>query len=233
MSAPVTTHPGRPPLRLAAVVRYTLRSCVPPKRWAAVLAACAGAVLFGLLARAIDTLPERAFANVAAEGILGLAVPIAALVIGDAVLGAEIRGGTFHFTWLTPVPIWQIVVGRWTGGVLVAAVTIAPACAVAAVVAGAPGTAVADRPGRARRRRVVHRHLHHHRVHHPAHGRLVARLRVPRRAAPRRRPHGHRPALADVGVARDLRRAASTTCPTVSSATASRPAATPWSACSW
>ena len=105
------------------------------------LAACAGAMLFGLLARAIDAAPERAFANVAAEGILGLAVPIAALIIGDAVLGAEIRGGTFHFTWLTPAPIWQIVLGRWVGGVLVAAITIAPACALAAVVAGVPSAA--------------------------------------------------------------------------------------------
>ena len=124
--------------RPVAVVTYTLRSCVPPRRWAAVLAACGGALLFGLLARTIETTPERAFANVAAEGILGLVVPIAALVIGDAVLGAEIRGGTFHFTWLTPVPIWQIVIGRWLGGVLVALVTIVPACALAAVVAGAP-----------------------------------------------------------------------------------------------
>jgi ABC-type transport system involved in multi-copper enzyme maturation permease subunit len=127
--------------RPIAVVTYTLRSCVPPRKWAAVLAACAGALLFGLLARAIESTPDRAFANVAAEGILGLAVPIAALVIGDAVLGAEIRAGTFHFTWLAPVPIWQIVIGRWLGGVLVAGVTITPACALAAVIAGAPSSA--------------------------------------------------------------------------------------------
>ena len=123
------------------MVSFTLRSCIPPRRWAAVLAACAGAILFGLLARAIEATPERAFANVAAEGILGLAVPIAALVIGDAVLGAEIRGGTFHFTWLTPVPIWQIILGRWAGGSFVAVVTITPACAIAAVVAGTPDMA--------------------------------------------------------------------------------------------
>jgi ABC-type transport system involved in multi-copper enzyme maturation permease subunit len=141
VTVPVAIRSARPRPRLVAVVIYTLRSCLPPRRWAAVLAAGAGALLFGLLAHAIETTPERAFANVAAEGILGLAVPIAALVIGDAVLGAEIRGGTFHFTWLTPVPIWQIVVGRWIGGVLVAAVTIVPACALAAVVAGAPGAA--------------------------------------------------------------------------------------------
>ncbi len=49
-------------------------------------------------------------------------MPIAALVIGDAVLGAEIRGGTFLFTWMSPTPIWQIVLGRWIGGSLVALV---------------------------------------------------------------------------------------------------------------
>ena len=184
---------------------YTLRSCVPPRKWAAVLAASAGALLFGLLARAIETLPERAFANVAAEGILGLAVPIAALVIGDAVLGAEIHAGTFHFTWLTPVPIWQIVVGRWLGGVLVAAVTITPACALAAVIAGAPGAAgpvalaafvasvsyiaIFITIGCVTRRTAV-----------------VARLRVPRRTTARCGLDRHRPALADMGVTRDLRR---------------------------
>jgi ABC-type transport system involved in multi-copper enzyme maturation permease subunit len=65
-------------------------------------------------------------------------MPIAALVIGDSVLGAEVRAGTFHFTWLSPVPRWQIVVARWIGGSLVAVLTIAPATALAAVVAGAP-----------------------------------------------------------------------------------------------
>jgi ABC-type transport system involved in multi-copper enzyme maturation permease subunit len=68
-------------------------------------------------------------------------MPIGALIIGDAVLGAEVRSGTFHFTWLSPIPIWQIVVGRWLGGCLVALVTIVPASAVAAVVAGTPSSA--------------------------------------------------------------------------------------------
>lgn len=97
---------------------------------------CAGALLFGVLAYAIDDTAERAFANVAAEGIFGLVMPIAALVIGDAVLGAEVRSGTFQFTWLSPAPTWLIVLGRWLGGSIVALVTIAPACALAAVIAG-------------------------------------------------------------------------------------------------
>jgi ABC-type transport system involved in multi-copper enzyme maturation permease subunit len=127
--------------RFAAIVAYTLRSCVPPKRWATVLLPCAGALLFGLLAHAVDDTAERAFANVAAEGIFGLLMPIAALIVGDAVLGAEVRAGTFHFTWLSPTPRWQIVLGRWLGGCVVVLATIAPASALAAFIAGSPSSA--------------------------------------------------------------------------------------------
>ena len=102
---------------------------------------CTGALLFGLLTHAVDETPARAFANVAAEGIFALVMPIAALIIGDSVLGAEVRSGTFQFTWLSPAPVWQIVLGRWLGGSLVALVTIAPSCALAAVIAGTPESA--------------------------------------------------------------------------------------------
>ena len=141
MTVPSAITAGRPRSRFLAILVYTLRSCVPPKRWAAVLLPCAGALLFGLLARAVDNSPDRAFANVAAEGIFGLVMPIAALVVGDSVLGSEVRAGTFHFTWLSPTPTWQIVLGRWLGGSFVALVTIAPSCALAAVVAGTPDSA--------------------------------------------------------------------------------------------
>ena len=89
---PATGATPRPRSRFVAIVLYTLQSCIPPKRWAAVLLPCAGALLFGLLAHAVDEPAERAFANVAAEGIFASMLPIAALVIGDAVLGAEVRG---------------------------------------------------------------------------------------------------------------------------------------------
>ena len=137
-----TTQIARPRSRFLAIIRYTLQSCVPPRRWAAVLLPCAGALLFGLLSHAVDESAEEAFANIAAEAIFGLAMPIAALVIGDSVMGAEVRAGTFHFTWLSPTPTWQIVLGRWIGGSVVALVTIAPACALAAVVAGVPDHAL-------------------------------------------------------------------------------------------
>jgi len=140
-SVSVARAPGRPRSRFAAIFSYTLRSCLPPKRWAAIALPCAGALLFGLLAHAIDDTPGRAFANVAAEGIFGLMLPIAALVVGDSVLGAEVRAGTFHFTWLSPAPIWQIVLGRWLGGAMVVTLTIAPASALSAVIAGVPENA--------------------------------------------------------------------------------------------
>ena len=128
VSSPQKTTRRRSPF--VAILVYTLRSCFPRKRWMAVLVPCAGALLFGLLAYAVNEPAQRAFATVAADGIFGLVVPIAALVIGDSVLGAEVRAGTFHFTWLSPTPTWQIVLGRWAGGSIVALVTIAPACAL-------------------------------------------------------------------------------------------------------
>ena len=142
-SAPVTVTARGRRSRFAALFLYTLQSCVPPKRWAAVLLPCVGALLFGLLAHAVHNFPtrERAFANVAAEGIFSLVMPIAALVVGDSVLGAEVRAGTFHFTWLSPTPTWQIVLGRWLGGSSITLLTIAPATALAAVLAGAPEAA--------------------------------------------------------------------------------------------
>jgi ABC-type transport system involved in multi-copper enzyme maturation permease subunit len=136
--APVDRRSSRPRPPLLAIFIYTLRSCIPPRRWAAVVAACAGTVLFGLLGRAVFRNETSGFANVACEGIFGLMMPIATLIIGDAVLGAEVRAGTFHFSWRSPVATWQLVVGRWLGGCLVALVTIVPATGLSALAAGVP-----------------------------------------------------------------------------------------------
>ena len=115
------------------------------------------------------------------------------LVIGDAVLGAEVRSGTFAFTWMSPVPTWQIAVGRWLGGTHRRRRARWPiAFALAAVVAGAPESAGAGRRSRpsfgAEAYVAVFIAIG---VHHQAGRRVVARLRVPRRAAARR---GARPA---------------------------------------
>ena len=96
------------------LTRYALRACLPTRRRLGLLLPALGAVLFGLLAHLVRG-PTRlhGFAEVSTSGLFGIVLPIGSMVIGDAVLGAEVRSGTMHFTWLSPVPRWKIVVGRW------------------------------------------------------------------------------------------------------------------------
>lgn len=133
-------HPSRRAPFLA-IVAYTLRSSLPGRRWAGVLVPCAAAVLFGLLARGLDGYPPWDFARVSSIALFGLVLPVTCLVVGDAVLGAEVRSGVLAFTWLAPVPTWQIAVGRWVGGTVVAAGCLGASFALAAVVAGASDSA--------------------------------------------------------------------------------------------
>jgi ABC-2 type transport system permease protein len=127
---------------LVAIVRYTVRACVPSQR-ALLLLPIAGAIIFGLLSRLADEAAVTAFARVGGTALHTLILPITCLVIGDALLGAEIRSGVFAFTWLSPVRYGTIVAGRWLGGCLIAAVTLVPAAVAAAVVAGAASSAPA------------------------------------------------------------------------------------------
>ena len=146
-SGPSEVPVGRkaPPLPapFPAIVGYTLRACLPAKRWWGVLLPCAGAIMFGLLAMVPDTTTERAFEVVAELGLFGLILPLTCLVVGDAVMGADLRAGTFAFTWLSPVSFATIVVGRWLGGWLVALGTVVPALVLATLVAGVPDGAAA------------------------------------------------------------------------------------------
>lgn len=124
-----------------AVVSYTLRACLPVKRWFGVLLPCAGALLFGWLTQLDAGSDATAFADVAEGGLFRLILPLTCLIIGDAVLGADVRAGTFPLTWLSPVPFRVIVAGRWLGGWLVALATLVPAMALSTVVAGVPDAA--------------------------------------------------------------------------------------------
>lgn len=133
----ITGRRPRPPL--VAIVAYTVRACVPAQG-ALLLLPVAGAVLFGLLSRMSDETAVVAFAQVGGVAMHTLVLPITCLVIGDALLGAEIRSGVFAFTWLSPVRYSTIVVGRWLGGCLIAAAILVPAAAAAAVLAGAPSS---------------------------------------------------------------------------------------------
>ena len=135
-----TTRTGARPA-LVAIVSYTLRACVSRRRWVGMAILALASLGFGLIAANATDDPAHAFAAVASEGLFGLILPITCLVIGDAVLGAEVRSGSFAFTWMSPVPTWKIAVGRWLGGTVVAGGCLAVAFAAAAELAGAGGSA--------------------------------------------------------------------------------------------
>ena len=124
-----------------AALGYTLRVSIPPKRWWTLALPCVGAILLGLLSLTSDASPAEVFPHIADVGLFALLIPIGCLVIGDAVLGAEIRAGTFHFTWLTPVPVRTIVLARWFGGWLIALVTLVPAVVLSALAGQNPASA--------------------------------------------------------------------------------------------
>jgi ABC-2 type transport system permease protein len=130
---------GRFEPRLAVVIAgYALRACFPTKRRIGLALPAAGALLFALLARVIPNSAPVALAQVADGGLFGVVLPVGCLVIGDAVLGAEVRAGTLHFTWLSPASFATIVAGRWLAGFGAALVALALPFGLAAVVAGVP-----------------------------------------------------------------------------------------------
>jgi ABC-type transport system involved in cytochrome c biogenesis permease component len=136
MSAVVPSRPLPKPFVAAFV--YALRVSVPPKRAVLLALPCAGALLFGLLARTIeDPTPAGRF-NTISGALFGLILPLASLIVGDAVLGAEVRSGTFGLTWLSPLRFSTIVLARWAAGWVIAAVALVPALALSAVIAGVP-----------------------------------------------------------------------------------------------
>jgi len=114
---------------VAVCAGYALRACFPTRRRIGLALPAAGALLFALLARVIPDSAPVALAQVADGGLFGVVLPVGCLVIGDAVLGAEVRSGTLHFTWLSPVSFATIVAGQ----------PAAVPFGVAALVAGVPG----------------------------------------------------------------------------------------------
>jgi ABC-2 type transport system permease protein len=130
---------GRFDPRLVVVIaNYALKACFPTKRRIGLLLPAAGALLFALLARLIPDPAAESLAAVADGGLFGVVLPVGCLVIGDAVLGAEVRSGTLHFTWLSPAAFATIVAGRWLAGLATALVALAAPFGLAALVAGVP-----------------------------------------------------------------------------------------------
>jgi hypothetical protein len=124
------------------ITTYALKACFPTKRRIGLLLPAAGALLFAVLSQVLPDRAPVALAQVAGPGLFGVVLPVGCLVIGDAVLGAEVRAGTLHFTWLSPASFAAIVAGRWLAGVVVAVPALVVPFGAAAVVAGVPGAIV-------------------------------------------------------------------------------------------
>ena len=142
-AVPTTRPPSRrgrfEPGLVAVIARYALKACFPTKRRIGLLLPAAGALLFAVLSQLLPDRAPVALAQVAGPGLFGVVLPVGCLVIGDAVLGAEVRSGTLHFTWLSPASFAAVVAGRWLAGLVVASVAIVVPFGLAAVVAGVPG----------------------------------------------------------------------------------------------
>lgn len=141
--AAATGRPGAGAMfaRFPALVTYVFRACLPARRLAVLTLPCLAVVASGLLTGTVDQPTADAFAEIAGIGIFGLAMPLGTLVVGDAVLGSEVRSGTLAFTWLTPTRFGELAAARWLGGWLICLATLVPASALAAVLAGVPGRA--------------------------------------------------------------------------------------------
>jgi ABC-type transport system involved in cytochrome c biogenesis permease component len=131
-------RPRFDPKLVVVIAAYALKACFPTKRRIGLALPAAGALLFALLAQVIPNSAPVALAQVADGGLFGVVLPVGCLVIGDAVLGSEVRSGTLHFTWLSPASFATIVAGRWLAGLAAALVALALPFGVAALVAGVP-----------------------------------------------------------------------------------------------
>ncbi len=139
-AAPTRRTRGRFEPRLVVVIAaYALKACFPKKRLIGLVLPAAGALLFAVLSQVIPDDGPEALALVANGGLFGVVLPVGCLIIGDAVLGAEVRSGTIHFTWLSPASFAAIVAGRWLAGCAAALVALVVPFGLAAIVAGVPG----------------------------------------------------------------------------------------------
>lgn len=124
----------RPPL--VSLVAHTVKTGLPGRRWVGVLAPTVLALLIYFLATPDDDL-TRWFTVIADAALFPLVLPITCLVVGDGVLGADIRAGTFSFTWMSPVPTWLIALARWIGAMIVGGSAVAGAFLLSCLASGA------------------------------------------------------------------------------------------------
>lgn len=119
---------------IAAVARATLRGLVSRRRSVLMVLLAGVPVLVGVIVRLAGppVEPLRMADRVTDVLVLGAVLPLVALVLGTAALGAELEDGTAVFLLATPLARWRIVVGK----LIVAAGLTAALVATSALLAG-------------------------------------------------------------------------------------------------
>jgi len=131
------------PRPFGAIVRATTRSLLGRRRTLLVVLFLAVPLLLALLARAVPGTEAR---EEIAIGLLDnlvvrVVLPLVSLLIGTAVLGAEVDDGTIDFLLVNPVPRWEIIAAKLLVAEVVTLGLLVPVTALsgAILVAGLPG----------------------------------------------------------------------------------------------
>lgn len=130
-----SSNAARRPPQLAPLIGMLLRTTATRGRVGAALAATLLVWSLGAsLGRA--TLPARAVEDLIAGPVLGLLVPLVALVAGSAVLGDPADDGTLVYLWLRPVPRTTLAAAAWSAAVVVVLPVAVAAAAGVGLLAG-------------------------------------------------------------------------------------------------
>ncbi len=94
------------------------------------------ALLYRFAGDATEHTPPVEFVPAFTEGVLvGLVLPLAALIFGTASLGAEIEDGTAVYLLATPVKRWRIVLVKVMTAIVATIVIVTPATLMTALIA--------------------------------------------------------------------------------------------------
>lgn len=141
--APVSGHaPALGPRPFGAIVGSTARSILGRRRTLLVLLFLAVPILLALLARSLPGAEgqQEAVIRILDSLVVRVVLPLVALLIGTAVIGAEVDDGTIVFLLVNPVARWEIIAAKLFVAEVVTLVLVVPVTALtgAILVAGEP-----------------------------------------------------------------------------------------------
>lgn len=120
------------------IVGVTLRGLLGRRRTLLMLLLVALPVLIGLLIRLSDS--RIGVDRILDAMIVQTVLPLVALVLGTAALGAELEDGTAVYLMIKPVPRWRIVGAKMLVAAGLTVVLVVPSTVLAGLLAGGIGS---------------------------------------------------------------------------------------------